>query len=282
MQLVDVKAHLFKDVREKLSWVAVEQWFLALLLFVLAIGPWTRGLAILFAFGEFERQSVIEMTWYLLRKTPVSLWYGAPYFVVVPFVLISVRVWFPRIGAWIRAVLQFVGIGLSLALLPMMFLPTDRLVTNPMAQVIAADLFAMWMWHAILCLIGDLPPWTLVCGPLFGLVFHLTQVNPRRNSIIGGIGVLYLHIGVLYRGHADLEAMGHALLTNTISLVEWGGYEFYGLVTVVWSFLVISVSVPVPQTCAELLETILYIILLNANVAAAWIASMGVFRRRLE
>ena len=251
------------------------------LLAILAIGPWTRSLAQIFAIAEFERRSVVDMAWYLLRKTPASLWYGAPYFIVVPFVLLALRVVSARVADRIRLVALGAGTCFSVGLLPLLFMPSKDIVEHALGRVIAADFYAMWVWHAILCVLDDVPPWTLGCGPLFGLCFHLYTRKQRANSLIGGIAVLYLHIGILYESHAELHALGHPTLTNTKPFSSWQGYELYALVTVVWSFVVICASIPTARTIVGWAEICAYLILVNANVAAAWVASVGVVRAAL-
>lgn len=251
-----------------------------LLVFVSAIGPWTKDVGRLFALSEFETQSVIDMAWFMFKKIPISFLYGFPYFVGVPLVLIIVRYFFPRLAGVIQTFLIWLSCVASVVTLPLLcisYRPRDE--PNIMGDVFAADMIVMWVWHAILCLYDEyLPPSSLVGGPLLGLAIYLRKPPPRPSSIIGGIAALYACIGSLYAGYMKSEQLGLNVFSQTVAADEWYGYEMYALVTIVGGFILICASIPPPRSMPELFETVLYIILTNANVAAGWVASAGVLR----
>ena len=256
----------------------------SLLVFVTFIGPWSRHIAVLFGLSEFENHSVIDMSVYMIKKVPESFLLGAPYFVILPLLLILLRYFFPRAANLLHYSMTVVCMAGSIIAVPLLWIPMhgDRETPNIMGDIFTSDFVVMFAWHSILSLYcKTLPAWTICFGPLYALGAYLFISNERPNSIAGGIAVLYLCVGSLYRGYQLAESMGDSVFTQTVGLGEWYGYEIYAAINVIGGFVLIAASIPVPRRLIEFVETLLYLILLNANVAAGWIASTGVTRRRL-
>lgn len=253
------------------------------LVFVAAVGPWTKDVAQTFALHRFEENSVIDMAWYCFLKIPLSFLYGLPYFVGVPVVLILVRFFFPRLAGLLQTALLWLAALASVVTLPL-FLVTyrPRATPNVMGQVFFADLVVMWVWHAILCLYDEyLPASSLAGGPLLGLALYLRKPAPRPCSMLGGVAALYACIGSLYDGYQQSEALGYSVFTQTVGLSEYYGYEIYAVVSVVGGFVLICASTPVPKSLLELAEVVVYLVLTNGNVALGWIMSQGLVRPAL-
>lgn len=265
---------------------AAEYALFASLALVLAVGPWSRTIATLFALSEYEDTAAIHMIVRLFRAVPATfLSTSALGFVVVPVGLVGLRRLRPRAAARAQDALLAVGCVVSVATLPLALFwrapPRDG--PNAVGHVFTVDLIQMCAWHFLLCASGDLRPSSVVGGPLLGLCLHLRRrAQARQSSIVGAIFVLYSSIGVLYRAHlASERSDGSLRLTHTVPFDEYDGVELYAIVSVIYGFVVIASSCPAPQGAAEALETAAYLVLLNANVAAAWIASRGVRRRAL-
>lgn len=265
--------------------VPVERILASVLVLFAFLGPWTRHVAVMFGLAEFERTSVIDMTLYMLTKIPESFLLGAAYFVAVPILLLLLRYFFPRAANIVHYCLTMLLMVLSVCALPIFFAPggdSPRNVVNVMGEIFVADLVVMFAWHAVLCLCTRaLPTWSLAFGPLFGLGQYLFIEEKRPSSIAGGVAALYLCIGGLYRGYRLIETQGHNVFTNTVPFDEWYGYELYALFSIGGGFLLLCASTPVPRRFIEFVEVVLYLVLVNANVGAGWIASRGVVRPRL-
>ena len=258
-----------------------EQGVAVLLASVAAVGPWTMRIGQVMGLAEFEQHSVIEMALSMVRRVPQSFYQGAPFFIVVPLVIVLVRAGAPRILDAVALVLVGFAMIVSVAGLPLLFLDTPvRSTHNVMGDVFAADLVTFWVWHAFLCYDAQLPAWSLAGGPLFGLGLYLVG-RERAHSVAGGALALYLNVGALYRGYEFAAQSDQFVFAQTVSVWEWYGYELYAAATVVLGFLLVSACTPVPRDFSALAETVLYVILLNGNVAAAWVAAAGVCREAL-
>lgn len=259
----------------RLEWLAASCFAL-----VLSAGPWTTSVARLFALRAFEERAVFDMARHLAAKTPASLALGSPYFVGVPAALLLLRLCSPRRADALVAGLAWIGACASLLLAPLLLLPrSDRAAPNPMGSVFAVDLVLMWAWHVLLCLgDGGLRPASLAFGPVFGLCEYIRLEPPRPSSLAGGVAALYASVPALYSAYRACEELGHATLSQTVSPNEWHGYELYAAFSVVFGFVLLCASAPLPRSLGAGAELFLYLLLLNANVAAAWIASRGVRR----
>ena len=256
------------------------------LLFVSLLGPWTRPLAIIFGLSEFEETTVSKMVLFMLKKTPISLAYGSPYFIGVPFFLVLLRAFFERWASALQRALLVSSMVASIVSVIFLWIPlqTDRAATNIMGDIFVGDMVTMWAVHAALCALGDLPLWSIVFGPLFGLCIYIAQ-KKKPSSFLAGLVCIYVNIGTLYRGYLELESIGKEVFTQTLGIGEWYGYEIFAGVQVVLGFLILCASIPTNQFklktlrgTLSVLETVLYVILLNANVAFGWIASAGFLR----
>ena len=250
------------------------------LICVVCIGPWTTSVAHLFALQRFEETAVVDMAWYMVKKIPLSFAYGAPYFIGVPLTLLVLRFRLPRYATLLQVVVLWIAMAASIVALPVLCIAyNSRQESNIIGQVLATDMMTMWVWHATLCLYEFVPAWTLVGGPLFGLCMYIQLEGGRPSSLLGGVAALYSNISSLYDAYLNAEReFGDVVFSQTVGLNRWYGYEIYAAVTVVGGFIVICASAPAPRRWTELVEMILYIILLNSNVAAAWIASVGIMR----
>lgn len=93
---------------------------------------------------------------------------------------------------------------------------------------------------------------------------------------------MYANAGALHRAYRLIEVeTGYDVLTRSVPLSSWQGHEIYAAFTVCSSYLLICLAIPLPRSLYDAIETALYVVLLNGNVAAAWAASCGVFRRPL-
>ena len=265
----------------------IDWWVALVLLGVSCVGPWTAPLAQMFGLREFEGQSVVAMATYMARKIPESFAKGFAFFVVVPVVLIVLRGVAPRGADVVQAI---VGVGCevaSIATLPLFWVVVERPpgVVNVMGEIFVVDLATMYIVHAALVFgARALPPWTLACGPLFGMARYLRLPVDRPQSLLAGVAALYINVGSLYSGYRLIEGLGYSVFTQTAALGEWAGYELYAGVNVIAGFVLLCASTPAPRGFggwrgyAQLLDTVLYVILCNGNVAAGWIASRGVWR----
>jgi hypothetical protein len=244
----------------------------------------------LFGLCEFENVSVVDMSVYMAKKIPMSFGRGFVPFVLVPACFIVLRSAWSRGADILQACIAGVCEVASIITLPLFWIPYGGSASNVMGDVFVVDLVTMYIIHALLIFgARALPPWSLVCGPLFGLTRYIrTNADIRPSSLLGGVLALYANVGGLYRAYNVLhDEFGLDVFTQTVGYHEWRGYEIYAAVNVVGGFVLICSSIPPAMNLKTwrgigiLLELILYVILLNANVAAAWIASRGVFRAPL-
>ena len=261
----------------------------ALTLFLtLSVGPWTPHLFTRFGLSEFESFSVVDMTVRMLGHmwvTFLTQWS----FLAVPIVLIIVRASCPRLANVLQLCLLFVAQALSILALPLLWLPNgldSHRTHHPLGDVLVSDVVTMSVVHAGLILARVLPAWSFSCGPLFGLCYTVQLDECKRlSSLFVGVAALYANIGALHRGYRLMnDVYKKEIFVQTHSIDEWLGIELYAGLTVVMGFLVICASLPPPSNvrswsgAGSFLDMAFYIILLNANVGAAWIASRGVFR----
>lgn len=234
---------------------------------VLAIGPWTVGLANTFAFREFEANAVHRMVVYLIAKVPISLWRGFFFFVLPPSVLLCLRYIRPKAATLLYWLLLNGGLFVSVMCLFLLLVPSTHNELDPLAQTITADFVLMLLFHVFLIYCEELHPLTFVGGPLFGMCRYYKQSTPRRTSTPLSFLFVYSMIGCLYNAYKRLDDQ---VLTNRFPLYEWSGFEMYSLISVCYAFILISASVQIPRDVYECLEVIVFIVLLNANIAAAW------------
>ena len=268
----------------------VDWWLTSLLFGISLIGPWTVPVYRLFGLCEFEDVSVVDMSVYMAKKIPMSFGRGFVPFVLVPACFIVLRSAWSRGADILQACIAVVCEVASIITLPLFWIPYGGSASNVMGDVFVVDLVTMYIIHALLIFgARALPPWSLACGPLFGLTRYIrTNADIRPSSLLGGVLALYANVGGLYRAYNVLhDEFGLDVFTQTVGFNEWRGYEVYAAVNVVGGFVLICSSIP-PVTNLKtwrgigiLLDLILYVILLNANVAAAWIASRGVVRAPL-
>lgn len=274
-----------------LSWESLSRITALGLFFTLCIGPWTPVVFSKLALGEFEAFSVIDMTVWLLGRMWLT-YYAQWSLIVVPLLIVCCRAVFPIVvdtGQWVLILFAECAslIGLPLLLLD---IGRDDATTNPIADVLFADLVGMVVVHASLIGFRILPPWTFSCGPLYGLCYTLRLSESKRYSSPLAAGLLlYASIGTLHRAYRMMKALyGHELFEQTHSFDEWLGTEMYAALTVILGYFVIFFSLQVPRTwrslsgVASILELILYTVLVNANVGAGWIVPSGIFRPSLQ
>lgn len=252
-------------------------------------GPWTVGVATLFGLSMYESSSVAEMVWYLVQKIPASFQKSPGLFIGVPVLLVALRGGFPRWAHRLQALVLLAGMASSVATLPLLLVttPGDARAAphNVMGDIFVADLVTMYGWHLTLCFGLDeaVPAWTVLCGPLFGLCRYIwSETDARPNSLLGSSVAFYFNVGALYRGYKILEADGHDVFVHTVEFGEWRGYELYAAVNVIGGFLVICSSIPFPTSLSTFVDTLGYVVGLNGNIAAGWIASEGVYRPPLS
>ena len=267
------------------SFNSIEYTLLISFLFILSVGPWTIGAAQMMSLSVYETKSVVDMSWFMFKKIPLSFLYGFPYFIGVPVLFLLFRYFFDRYADIVQLTLIYFSKIVSICTIPLLFVRYDsiRSTSNIMGEVFTADLITMFVIHAILCIQTNLPSSSIAGGPLFGLAVYLRRdAGERISSLLGGVVALYLNVGALYTGYIKSESLGLQVFSQTLLFSEWFGYELYACVTVVLGFVLICASVPIPKSFVDLAETIAYLVLLNANVGAAWIASKGVVRRALR
>lgn len=265
----------------------VEKIFFFTLLFVSLVGPWTPRLAIIFGLSEFENNTVSSMILFLLKKMPISLGYGAPYFIGVPMFFILLRACF---GAWAsraQKAILIVSMAASIVSVFFLWIPLGngrRATENVMGDVFVGDVVTMVAVHGGLCIVGILPRWSFAFGPAFGLSLYVAK-KKRVSSFLLGLACIYVNIGTLYRGYLRIEALGKEIFSQTVSIEEWYGYEIFAGLQVVFGFLLLCSSIPTKELnltsvrgTLAIVETVVYVVLLNANIAFGWIASNGIFR----
>lgn len=250
----------------------------------LALGPWTPNLYTRMGFCEFSRSTVSTMVYELFGKVGKTF-VANPSFVLIPFAFLSLRKVCPQIASSLQSTLVLFGYIMSVLCLPILFIPGDAVDNHPMGDVLVGDTLTLSLVHAVLIVMYEVPAWSFVCGPLFGICYVLRMAEIERpNSIFGGIAILYLNIGCLYRAYQNIDMKGHAIFAQTLSIDKWAGIEIYSAITVVAGFIIICSSVAPPQHLftarggGQLLEICIYIILLNANVGSGLIASCGLLR----
>ena len=270
--------------------MGVDWWLTSLLFGISLIGPWTVPVYRLFGLCDFEDVSVIDMSVYMAKKIPMSFGRGFVPFVLVPACFIVLRSIWSRGADILQGCIAVVCEVASITTLPLFWIPYGGSASNVIGAVFVVDLVTMYIIHALLIFgARALPPWSLACGPLFGLTRYIrTNADIRPSSLLGGVLALYANVGGLYRAYNVLhDEFGLDVFTQTVGFNEWRGYEVYAAVNVVGGFVLICSSIPPAMNLKTwrgfgiLLELILYVILLNANVAAAWIASRGVVRAPL-
>lgn len=259
--------------------------------FSLCVGPWAVKVYSALALGEFESFAVIDMTVWLLGRMWLTF-YTQLSLLAVPLLFVCCRAAFPRsvsVAQWVLILLAECASVIGLPLLVAVVGREDGV--HPIGNVILADAFGMVCIHALFIAARILPAWSFLCGPLYGLCYTIRLHEDRRySSLVGASLILYLNIGALHRGYRMMKDLyGESLFQQTHSLDEWLGAELYSGLTVVAGFAVISASLPAPHTplctwrgVASIVEVVFYIVLLNANVGAAWIASRGIVRPSLH
>lgn len=254
----------------------------------LSLGPWTRDVFRRLGASEYEAYAVSTMAATLARRA-VATFATEWTFSVVPLLFLLVRSCCPRAAGVVQLGGVLVAQATSVACLPLIFVlenGASRDAPHAMGDVLVADAVTMLVIHCALIACDALPGWTLACGPLFGLG-HSLRRSHRPSSILAGVAALYANVGALHRAYRTMSAQGNDTLVHTLPLSAWSGVEVYAAVTVVGGFLVICSSLPAIRTpcsrrrLAEAAELLAYTVLLNGNVAAAWIASTGVWRAPL-
>lgn len=275
--LFEPKGHNKKKVyrnqirmREKRK--ALELTLVYAFIFMLFVGPWTCGIGRILGLHVFSEISVHEMALYLIKRVPNTFLRGIIPFIAVPVTLIFIRWMFPKMAFLLREIVFACAMMASICGIPLLFMPleTYREEPNPMGRVLAADLIFMWMVHLYFCIHEILPPLTIVYGPLFGMCMFLK--SPQKCSVHAAIAVLYASMGALYEAYNDLPEE-HATFVQTTPLAQWRSIELYGAISVVGGVLVLCVSIIPPRSCTKCMQIFAYIILLNANVASAWMAA---------
>ena len=264
---------------------------IALALFLgLLLGPWTPTLYTRLGVCEFGDARASTMVYELLGK--VGDTFGAnPSFLLVPFAFLLLRAFCPQNASLLQSALVLLAYIVSIVSLPVLLIQSGRArdVAHPMGDVLVGDALTWSLAHAVLVVMRKVPAWTFVCGPLFGLCYVLRMVETERpSSYVAGIGMLYLNIGCLYRAYRTMASEGHAIFVQTLGIEQWDGIELYSATSVIGGFVVICSSLPPPpplckrtvRGVGQLLETFFYVVLLNANVGAAAIASSGILRIR--
>lgn len=264
----------------------------ALALFLsLCIGPWTIDVYSALAVGEFESFAVIDMAVWLLGRMWLTF-YTQWSLLAVPLLLVCCRAAFPRalcVAQWLLILLAECASVIGLPLL--VAVQGREHGVHPLGNVLLSDVFGMVCIHAALIAARILPAWSFLCGPLYGLCYTIRLPEDRRySSLLSASLILYLNIGALHRGYRLMKDLyGESLFQQTHSFDEWLGAELYAGLTVVLGYAVIVVSLPAPHApvCswrgfATIVELMLYIVLLNANVGSAWIVSRGIVRPSLH
>ena len=256
----------------------IEKWTFFVLVFVLGLGPWMQGVFEVLGFDSFQNHKVVDMIVDMVIKIPRTFWTGALYFVIVPFVLLFMRKIRRRFSIIVYYFLLKLAPYVSvMSLIVCMSLPSSsRLNSNAVGEVFVLDLLYMFMWQVVLIINQEISYTSIIFGPLFALSMHLGKEPPRYYSITTSVLVLYLTIGGLYKGYSRQNG---DIFEIDVPLSEWTGLELYSGISIIYSFILICSSIPFPKSIIEFLEVCLYLILLNGNVAAAWICMTGFVRR---
>ena len=256
------------------------------LFFALAVNSRTTDVFTMFGLREYEEFRITDMAWNLLQKAYITLTRHIT-FIGIPFVFMILRKVLPKAANMLQFAITITMQGLSIVALPLcFFLPGRNSGEHPLGNVLVADFITMLVVHAYYVLIGMLPPWSFSCGPLFGLGHTLVK-KEKPSTISGAIVAMYANVGALHRAYRMMGILGHDTLAHTLEINKWRGYELYSAVNVVGAFFIISSSIPVPSKIfsgrglLELVEICFYIILVNANIGAAWLASAGIVRPSL-
>tara|TARA_A100001015_G_C15027362_1_gene731250 strand:+ start:288 stop:1142 length:855 start_codon:yes stop_codon:yes gene_type:complete len=261
---------------------------LACLFLLLVTGPWMRTILVqVFSIDRLVSETSTKMLRYLASRIGPSLAQGFYYFLIPPFFFLLTRRLFPASSEKMQHALMYAGAAVSIGAMPVLWIVPERDQPNSLGQVLVVDFVLMEVWHCVLIWHQTVPFATLFGGPLLGLCYDLERDDGRDARISSGILVslvfLYASVPSLYDAFQTSSA--HDRL-STVSANEWYGYEMYALISVAGGFLVICSGLRWPCLAAlgrarfagQWVETLAYVLLLNANVAAAWAAKQGVLR----
>lgn len=241
---------------------------------VLITSPWTQHVARLLSVSTYERESMKDVCLYLATKFGPSFQLGALPFVIGPLAIVGLRALVPNQAQYAYSWAIVMGKFVSIATFPLLFLHVpDREDENPVGRVFAFDLVQMWCWHFTLVAYGELPPSSFFWGPLYGLCLHLQSPPGRRSSLLLAFVVVYTSLGGLYDAYLDSKT--EIFSSADVPLDMWHGYEWYAAITVIYGFVVLFMSTPIPTKWWSVVDAVFYLILVNANVAAGWIAVRG-------
>lgn len=249
-----------------------EYYLFTCLLLVLVLGPWMTTIFQYFNFGYFENNDLPAMVLDLFSRIPetfkTTLW-----FLLVPLIVILFTHFFESTSNKVYYLALKLGQLLSIMFIPLLFYRQQRMY-NPVADVFVVDFFMMVFWHAYLIIQKYLKPSSFLGGPLYGMCTFLLDDSEKYQNLFAAVLLLYLTIPSLYRAYKDL---GTDVLTNMVPGNEWDGYEMYSIFTVFYGSLILCFSIKA-KTFLEYLEVVFFVILINANVAAAWAGVVGMKR----
>lgn len=257
-----------------ISLKTLEYYLFCIFFLALSLGPWMKTSFQYFNFGYFEKNSLLVMTLDLCSRIPETFWIHS-WFLAVPFSILLFKYLLETLSNKVYYVSLRLGQIYSIFLLPLVFY-TNQHVYNPVSDVFVADFLMMIFWHAYLIINDELMPITFLGGPLCGLCTYLLDETEKNKNIFVAILFLYSTIPSLYRAYSDIET---STLQGVIPFSSWNGYEMYSLLCIFYGSFVLCFSIKA-VTLLEYIEALFYIILINANVAAAWVGLVG-FKRNL-
>jgi len=213
-----------------------------------------------------------EMVPSLFAQIPRSFLSGFWGFVVFPVLALLLQWKFAVRYAQGRSLLfralevgSFVSTGL-------LFVPYNREPTyNALGQTFVVDVILMIGYHIVLGLSGAVASDSVVAGPTYAMIADIGRDSPS-GSWVGGVCVILICVPALKTAYEELFSADGLVLRNTVSLAEWSPFELYAAYHVLTGFVILTLGAPVPSaTPLSLAKAVVFIVISNANVAAAWI-----------
>ena len=255
------------------------------LLLAALMGGWSVDVATVLGADEWTRTRASSMATFLFgRVSPTLVSTDGLLFLGVPAAATLLR------AAWARgadAALFLAGAAACVAstcAVPLLWAHAPpRAGVNPMADVLVADAVSMWLVHVALASVAAVPRWSVAFGPAVGLALYLARDGDARrpSSLVAAGLVMYGNIGALHRAYRLADEAGHAVLAHTLPLRSWQGCELYAGGTVCAAFLLVCLALPPPRSLWEGGAWLFFVLLLNGNVAAAWVGAAGLLGRPL-
>lgn len=242
------------------------------------LSPLTTSIVRIFGFEHLESISLFE---YVARIVPMllpalrqgfGLFLGIPLFFIgldklnrdCCFSCIDTYVIYMSysLSAWAQQWLWF----------QIVFTSVDADPSNVLGQVLLMDLILLEIYILIRVIGSSLSVSMLLLGPLAALCQDLGSRRVRGKSLIVSSSLVAIVL-ILYAPGLDkaYRRIDYGFLGNRVSFDRWSHLHIVAAVQVFGIFLLICSRLRFPNTILSALGLLAFLIILNGNVAAAWL-----------